>query len=155
MKGNQRVLEQLQRLLNAELAAVDQFLLHARMFEDWGYTKLAARTECALADSRRQTDLILRRMLFFGCPPDLTRREPLAIATAVREMLHNNVEMHYRLVASLRAAIACCIEEQDFQTQAMLAPMLCACEERHINRLEQQLAQLEALGLEHFLAQQL
>ncbi|MCG6941006.1 MAG: bacterioferritin [Thiohalocapsa sp.] len=155
MKGNQRVLAHLQRLLNCDLAAMDQFLLHARMFEDWGYTKLAARTDTALAESRRQTDLLLRRMLFFGSAPDLVQREAMTTATAVREMLRCDVEMQYRLVENLRAAMVCCIEEQDFQTQAMLAGMLRECEDTHVNWLEQQLAQIEAMGLENYLARQL
>jgi bacterioferritin len=155
MKGNPRVLAHLQRLLNAELAAADQFLMHARMFEDWGYTKLAGPADAALVESRRQTDLILRRMLFLGAAPDLLQREAMSTATAVREMLRKDVETQYRLVEHLRAAIVCCIEERDFQTQAVLADMLRECEEAHVNWLEQQLAQLEAMGLENYLARQL
>jgi bacterioferritin len=155
MKGSQRVLAHLQLVLNGELAATDQFLVHARMFEDWGYTKLAARANAALAESRRHTDLILRRMLFLGSAPDLVQREAMSTATAVREMLRKDVEMEYRLVDHLRVAMVCCIEERDFQTQAMLGDMLRACEETHVNALEQQLAQMEAMGLENFLARQL
>jgi bacterioferritin len=155
MKGNQRVTGHLQRLLNCELAAMDQFLLHARMFQDWGYTKLAARTDAALQESRRQTDVLLRRILFLGSAPDLAQRDGMSTATAVREMLRRDVEMHYRLVEHLRVGMACCIEEQDFQTQALLADMLCQTEETHINWLEQQLAQVEAMGLENYLARQL
>mgnify|MGYP006271992689 FL=1 len=155
MKGNQRILAQLQRLLNGELAAVDQFLVHARMFEDWGYTRLAAHTEAALADSRRHIDLLLRRILFFGTAPDLLQRESMSTATAVREMLHHDVDMQYRLVEHLRVAMATCVEEQDFQTLAMLAEMLRDCEEAHVNWLEQQLAQVEAMGLETYLSRQL
>ena len=155
MKGNQRVLAHLQHLLNCELAAVDQFLLNARIFEDWGYPKLAARTDAALADARRQTDLLLRRMLFFGSAPDLTQREATATATAVRDMLRTDLEMQYRLVEHLRGAMVCCIEEHDFQSQSMLGGMLRECEETHVNWLEQQLAQIEAMGLENYLAAQL
>jgi bacterioferritin len=155
MKGNQRVIAHLQRLLNCELAAMDQFLVHARMFEDWGYGKLAARTDAALQEARRQTDRLLGRMLFFGSAPDLAQREAMSTATAVREMLRRDVEMQYRLVESLRAAMVCCIEEHDFHTQALLAEMLAACEDTHVNWLEQQLAQVEAMGLENYLAQQL
>ncbi|WP_295885405.1 bacterioferritin [uncultured Thiohalocapsa sp.] len=154
MKGNQRVLAHLQRLLNGELAAADQFLVHARMFEDWGYSGLAAHTDAGLQDSRRHIDLLLRRMLFLGSAPDLAQREVMSTATAVREMLRKDVEMQYRLVEHLRVAMACCIEEHDFQTQALLAEMLCACEETHVNWLEQQLAQVEAMGLENYLARQ-
>jgi bacterioferritin len=155
MKGNQRVIAHLQRLLGCELAAMDQFLVHARMFEDWGYTGLAAGTNAALADARRQTDLVLRRMLFFGSAPDLAQRETMSTATAVRGILRNDVEMQYRLVEHLRAAMACCIEEHDFHSQAMLGDMLRECEQTHINWLEQQLAQMEAMGLENYLAKQL
>ena len=155
MKGNQRILAQLQRLLNGELAAADQFLVHARMFEDWGYTRLAARTEAALQDSRRHIDLLLRRMLFLGSAPDLVQREAMATATAVREMLRHDVDMQYRLVEHLRVAMASCVEEHDFQSLAMLADMLRDCEETHVNWLEQQLAQVEAMGLENYLSRQL
>jgi bacterioferritin len=155
MKGNQRVIAHLQRLLNCELAAADQYLVHARMFEDWGYGKLAEHTDAALGEVRRQTDRLLGRMLFFGSAPDLGQREVMSTATAVREMLRRDVEMQYRLVESLRAAMVCCIEEHDFHTQALLAEMLAACEDTHVNWLEQQLAQVEAMGLENFLAQQL
>jgi bacterioferritin len=155
MKGNQRVIAHLQRLLNCELAATDQFLVHARMFEDWGYPRLAAHTDAALHEVRRQTDLLLRRMLFLGSAPDLAQREVMGTATAVREMLRKDVEMHYRLVEYLRTAMICCIEEHDFQTQSLLGDMLCECEETHVNWLEQQLAQVEAMGLENYLSRQL
>lgn len=155
MKGNQRVLAHLQQLLNCELAAMDQCLLHARMFEDWGYPRLADHANAALAEARRQTDLLLRRMLFFGSAPDLLQREGITTATAVREMLRRDAEMQYRLVERLRGAMVCCLEEHDFNTQALLADMLRACEETHVNWLEQQLAQVEAMGLENYLSTQL
>jgi bacterioferritin len=137
------------------LAAADQFLLHARKFEDWGYTKLAARIDAALLDTREQTDLLLRRMLFIGGSPDFYQRDAMAVANAVREMLGNDVDMHVRLAAAIRAAMACCVEEQEFQSFSMLARMLDKTEDGHINGLERQLAQIEAMGLETYLSVQL
>ncbi len=155
MQGNQRVIAHLQQLLNTELAAADQFLIHARRFDDWGYTQLAERIDAALTEARRQTDGLLRRMLFLGGAPDLGQRNPINAADAVREMLRRDAEMHYRLAEATRSAMACCIEEQDFQSQALLAGMLDRTEDVHINGLERALAQIEAMGLETFLATQL
>ena len=155
MKGNPRIVAHLQKLLSGKLVALDQFLLHARMYDDWGFSKLGARTEKALSEERRHTDLLMRRMLFLGSTPDMAQREVLQPGSTARDMLHHDLQLEYRLTEQLRTAIACCIEERDFQTHLVLGELLCDTEEDHTYWLEQQLGLIDALGIENYLGAQL
>jgi bacterioferritin len=155
MKGNPRVIAHLQRLVNAELGVVDLSLLHARIYEDRGFAKLAARDDLVVRQGRASLDLLLRRMLFLGTTPDMSQREPLLPASEVREMIRADLDAQYRLADQLRTAIACCHEERDFQTGAMLGEMLLRVEEENTYWFEQQLGLMEAVGSDNYLAAQM
>lgn len=154
MKGNSRVVAHLQRLINAELGVVDLALIHARIYEDRGFGKLAARADAAVQDARDGLDQLLRRALFLGTTPDMSQREPVVPASAVPEMLRKDLSRQYHLVECLRTAISCCHEESDYQTGALLGQILLQAEERHAYWLEQQLGLIETIGLEPYLSVQ-
>jgi bacterioferritin len=155
MKGNPRVVAHLQRLLNAELGVADLSLLHARIYEDRGFPRLSAHADAVVGDAREALDRVLRRMLFLGAKPDMNQREPIAVASAIRDMLRNDLNGQYRLAECLRGALGCCHDEKDFQTAALLQSLLATVEERHAYWLEQQLGLLETVGEAAYLAAQM
>ncbi len=155
MKGNKRVTTHLQRLVIGELTARDQYLMHARVLEDAGFAKLAARTERAMQAEAEHLDILIRRMLFLGARPELAVRDEIKVGATVPEMLRNDLELEYRLTDLLRSAIECAAEEHDYQSQVTLAALLSKTEEAHAYWLEQQLGLIEALGLQNYLSAQL
>ncbi|WP_428607176.1 bacterioferritin [Sedimenticola sp.] len=155
MKGNQRVLEQLQQLLAGELAARDQYFIHSRMYDDWGLHKLYERIDHEMADETGHADSLIKRILFLEGVPDLSVQDGLQVGHTVPEMLQNDLDVEYRVVAALRKAIAICEEERDYQTREILEVMLDDTEEDHAYWLEKQLGLIKHIGLENYLQSQM
>jgi len=155
MKGHQRVVVHLQRVLSVQLGALDQLLLHARMCEDWGFTKLADQGQSAVERAQGHVDQLMRRMLFLGGTPDLSQRDPVKVGDSARELMRLDLESQYQLAETLRSAIACCADEHDFETYRVLGELLTTTEEDHTYWLEQQLGLIQVIGLEIYLAAQL
>jgi len=101
MKGDIKVIEQLNKLLAGELTAMDQYFIHSRMYEDWGFNKLYERINHEMQDETRHADALIKRILFLEGVPDLSKREPLAIGCNVAEMLKKDLELELNVVASL------------------------------------------------------
>ena len=154
MKGNPKVIAQLQKLLAYELAAIDQYFIHSRMYEDWGYTKLYERLDHETAEEKDHADRIIQRMLFLEATPDLSQRDGLKVGADVPSMLRNDLKWEYDVAAALRKAIAICEQESDFQTREILEVLLRDTEEDHAHWLEQQLGLIEKLGMKNYLQSQ-
>lgn len=155
MKGNDKVIAQLQRLLRGELAARDQYFIHSRMYDDWGLSKLYERISHEMQEETQHADALIRRILFLEGKPDLSQQGGLRIGTSVPEMLKNDLELEYEVVAALKEAIAVCEAEQDYQTREILEPMLADTEEDHAYWLEKQLRLIESIGLQNYLQSQM
>jgi bacterioferritin len=151
MKGNPKVITHLQKLLASELAAIDQYFIHSRIYEDWGLQKLYERIDHETQEEKQHADKLIRRMLFLETTPDLSQREGLRIGATVPEMLRNDLDLEYTVAADLKAAIACCEEENDYQTREILGVLLADTEEDHAYWLEQQIGLIEKVGLQHYL----
>jgi len=154
MKGNAKVITQLQRLLANELTAIDQYFVHSRMYGDWGYTKLYERIGHETEEEKEHADKLIRRMLFLEATPDLSQRDGLRIGADVPAMLQNDLQLEYDVAAALKEAIAVCEEARDFQTRSILEVLLQDTEEDHAYWLEQQLGLIEKLGLQNYLQSQ-
>lgn len=155
MKGNKKVIAQLQKLLCGELAARDQYFIHSRMYDDWGLSKLYERIGHEMTDETQHADALIRRILFLEGTPDLSKPDALRIGATVPEMLRNDLEVEYHVVAALKTAIAICETEQDFQTREVLMTMLTDTEVDHAYWLEKQLGLIERIGLENYLQSQM
>jgi bacterioferritin len=155
MQGNPNVISQLQQLLASELAAIDQYFIHSRMYENWGYAKLHARIEHETQEEREHATLLIRRMLFLDAVPDMSQRDGLAVGADVPAMLANDLQLEYDVAAALKKAIACCEKERDFQTREVLLILLKDTEEDHAHWLEQQLGLIDKLGLPNYLQAQM
>jgi bacterioferritin len=155
MKGNPEVIAHMQRLLANELAAIDQYFIHSRMYEDWGYAKLFERIDHETTEEKEHASMLIRRMLFLEATPDLSQRDGINVGATVPEMLGNDLQLEYDVAAALKDAIVCCEEHKDFQTRTVLLQLLRDTEEDHAYWLEQQLGLIEAVGLQNYLQSQM
>jgi bacterioferritin len=151
MKGNDKVITQLQRLLRSELAARDQYFIHSRICRDWGYEKLYERLNHEMEEETRHADALISRILFLEGMPEMKRADALNIGGTVPDILRNDLALEYEVMEDLRKAIKVCEEKQDYHTRELLRGMLADSEEDHAYWLERQLGLIEAIGLENYL----
>ncbi len=124
MQGKPIIIAELNKLLAGELTAIDQYFIHSRMYQDWGYSKLFERISHESDEEKQHASWIIERILFLEGIPEMSLREPLHIGKTVPEMLQNDLELEYSVVKNLKAAIKLCEAEQDYQTREMLEKQL-------------------------------
>ncbi|HEY3484213.1 MAG TPA: bacterioferritin [Ilumatobacteraceae bacterium] len=154
MRGNDSILELLNEVLTAELTAVNQYFLHAKMAENWGYHRLAEHGRHESIDEMKHAEKVTDRILFLEGMPNFQRLSPLRIGETVPEQLESDLELEYKAIERLNAGIAKAVEVGDNGTRELLAEILVG-EEEHADWLETQLETIRQIGLENFLAQQL
>jgi bacterioferritin len=154
MKGNPKIIILLNNLLAGELAAIDQYFVHSRMYEDMGLNKLYERLDHERQEETDHADQMIKRILFLEGKPDLTKRTPLNIGTTVPEMLKNDLAQEYSVIKNLKDGIALCEAEQDYETRAMLVKQLEDSEEDHAYWLEKQLGLIDKIGIQNYLQSQ-
>lgn len=155
MKGKEAVISQLNRLLEGELTAIDQYFIHSRMYDDWGLAKLHERLSHEMQEETEHASVLIERILFLEGSPDISKRSPLKIGTDVPNMLANDLELELQVVAALREAIAVCEQEHDYQSREILLRLLHDTEEDHTHWLEKQLGLIEKIGLQNYLQSQM
>lgn len=155
MKGNARVIAQLQKLLSGELAARDQYFIHARLCEDWGLHKLYEHIHHEMEEETQHADALIKRILFLEGRPDLSQRDALNVGSNVPEILRKDLDLEYAVTAALKEAMKICEDERDYQTRDILLGMLADTEEDHAYWLERQLRLIDAVGLENYLQSQM
>ncbi|CZF79202.1 Bacterioferritin [Grimontia celer] len=151
MKGNQEIIDGLNRLLTNELSAMDQYFVHARMYEDWGMDELYERINHESEDEREHASILINRILFLEGTPDVQSREKLLIGADVEEMMQNDLKYEYMVAAELRTVIALCEEKQDYQTREILLKLLDDTESDHMYWLEKQLRLINMIGLQNYI----
>ncbi|KKD59661.1 bacterioferritin [Grimontia sp. AD028] len=151
MKGNQEIIDGLNRLLTNELSAMDQYFVHARMYEDWGMDELYERINHESEDEREHASILINRILFLEGTPDVQTREKLLIGADVEEMMRNDLKYEYMVAAELRTVIALCEEKQDYQTREILLKLLDDTESDHMYWLEKQLRLINMIGLQNYI----
>ncbi|MCG7967612.1 MAG: bacterioferritin [Candidatus Thiodiazotropha taylori] len=155
MKGNQKVIAQLQKLLRGELAARDQYFTHSRMYDDWGLSKLYERINHEMEEETEHADALIKRLLFLEVTPDLSQQDGLTIGSDVPAMLQSDLDVEYQVISALKEAITVCEAEQDYQSREILEVMLKDTEEDHAYWLEKQLGLIEKIGLPNYLQSQM
>lgn len=153
MQGSQKVIDLLNRQLAGELAARDQYFIHSKMYEDWGYSRLHQRIEHEMQDETGHAGMLIARILFLGGLPQM-QPAPLKVGGGVREMLQNDLSVEYLMVKQLREAIVVCEAEQDFVSRSLFLQLLDDTEDDHAHWLEQQLRLIDALGEQNYLQSQ-
>jgi len=150
MKGNKKVIDTLNRLLTDELSAADQYFIHSRMYENWGFKALYHRIEHERVEELEHASHLIRRILFLEGVPDVQSRAALEIGSTVPEMLKSDLDYELAVVTKLKDAIAICEAEKDFETRRILTGLLFDTEEDHTHWLEQQLRLIGLIGLENY-----
>ncbi|MCG8427958.1 MAG: bacterioferritin [Chromatiales bacterium] len=155
MKGNANVLTHLQKLLNSELAARDQYMAHSRMYKDWGLHELYERLNHEMEEETEHADALIERMLFLETQPDFSQQDAVKVGSNVKEMLQNDLDVEYSVGAALKEAIAVCEQEQDYDTREMLVRLLDDTEMDHAYWLEKQLRLIDMVGMQNYLQSQM
>jgi bacterioferritin len=155
MKGHDQVIAYLNELLAGELTAIDQYFIHSRMYENWGYSKLYERIAHEVQDETAHADALIKRILFLEGTPDLSKREPLQVGIHVEAMLKNDLAVELKVVQDLRRVMKFCESVQDYQTREILKVMLEDTEHDHAHWLEQQLGMIQQMGLQNYLQAQI
>jgi bacterioferritin len=154
VQGSQRIVEALNELLTLELTVVNQYFVHSRMCENWGYARLAAKQrEIALAEMR-DAEEIIDRVLFLEAVPNMQRLGSVTVGETVTEQLRIVLEAEHRALELLGNGIAISLEEGDNASREFFAGGLLE-EEGHVDWAETQLGLIERIGEANYLAQQL
>ena len=155
MKGSQKVIDSLNALLANELAAIDQYFIHSRMYDDWGLNKLYERLNHEMEEETQHSDWLIKRILFLEGVPCMTKRRDLLIGSDLRSMISNDLTLELEVVSSVRSAIAVCESEADYQTREILEKLLFDTEEDHVYWLEQQLGLMDKIGMQNYYQSQM
>lgn len=150
MQGDKRVIELLNEQLTAELTAINQYFLHAKMQENWGYTKLASYTRHESFDEMKHAERLTDRILFLDGLPNYQKLLPLRIGETVKEQFECDMKIEQEAVARLREGIAYMRSVGDV-TSANIFEEILSDEEHHIDYLETQLELIQSLGEQLYL----
>ncbi len=153
MKGHDEVIQLLNDLLADELTAIHQYILHAEMCEDWGYSKLHDAARKRAMDEMKHAEKLIERILFLEGRPIVGNLKEIHIGDSVPKQLESDFQAEQGAVKAYNKAIAFVTEKGDHGTKDLLESIL-ADEEAHLDWLETQLHLIEAMGLENYLAQQ-
>lgn len=149
MKGDKQVIQYLNQALAAELTAINQYFLHARMLKDWGIDRLGQVEYDESIDEMKHADKLIERILFLGGLPNLQDLNKLLIGENVREILECDLKAEHDGISIYRAAIKHAESVQDYGSRDLLASLL-ADEEGHVDFLETQLDMIDRMGLENY-----
>jgi len=155
MKGSQKVIDLLNKQLTLELTSMDQYLAHAKIYEDWGINKLHEQLAHEHEEELDHAKALIERILFLEGTPDTVSREKVNVGTNVKEMLENDLKAEYTVAESLRSIIAVCEEEKDYVSREVLEQLLDDTETDHIYWLEQHLGLIEKIGLQNYIQSQM
>ena len=154
MRGNQEVLGHLNEALKAELTAINQYFLHAKMCESWGYLRLAEYNRTESIDEMKHADELIERILFLEGIPNMTDMFPIKVGKDVKAQLENDMVLELDAVKRLNEAIGLCRTVGDNASRELFQRILID-EEHHVDYLEGQLHIISEIGLANYLAQQI
>lgn len=150
MKGDPDIIRQLNAALTNELTAVNEYFLHARMFQHWGFARLGKIVYDESVEEMHHADWLIKRILFLDGLPNLQDLHKLSIGESVPEALTLDLDLEYRSRATLVEAIALVEARHDYVTRELLKTILHATEE-HVDYLETQIGLIRALGEANYL----
>ena len=154
MQGDKKVIEFLNQALKQELTSVNQYFLHARMFKNWGFGRLAKKEYEESIDEMRHADDLIERILFLEGLPNLQDLDRLLIGETIPECLECDLKRERLAHALYKEAIIYCEQTSDFVSRGLFASIL-KSEEEHIDFLETQLDVIKSVGLQNYLQSQM
>ena len=154
MKGDPAIIEALNEVLTAELTAINQYFIHHKMCENWGYERLAKKKREESVEEMKHEDVVIGRILFFDGIPNMQRLSPIRIGENPVEQYKLDLAVETEAVDRLNKAIALCREKADNGSRELLEDIL-VNEEESVDWLEAQLHIIDAIGKENYLAEQI
>ena len=147
MKGNAKVIEYLNKALRHELTAVNQYWLHYRLLDNWGYKVLASQWRKESIEEMQHADRLIQRIIFLDGKPNMQTLESLRIGQTVKEVLDRDLQAETEARALYEEAATHCHSVKDYVTRGLFEQLM-QDEEHHIDFLEIQLDLVAKLGLE-------
>ncbi|KAA3638194.1 MAG: bacterioferritin [Proteobacteria bacterium] len=154
MKGDKKVIQLLNKALYNELTAINQYFMHAKILEDMGFEKLAAKEREESIDEMKHADILMERILFLEGLPNLQDLGKLRIGETVEEMLRCDLAMEMDAIPDLRDGVAYCESVRDYVSRDLFQEILDS-EEGHVDWLETQISLIEQVGEQNYLQSQM
>lgn len=153
MKGNSKVIEALNGLLADELTAINQYVVHAEMAENWGYGKLKQLVWARSMAEMKHAEKLIERILFLEGMPIVSKLNPIRIGTDVHKQLTHDLVSELMAVKNYNKAIEVARAAGDNATKELLESIL-SDEDKHVDQVEARLDQIQQMGIQNFLALQ-
>ena len=154
MKGNPKIIERLNALMADELTAINQYIVHSEMCDNWGYAKLHKLVEERAIDEMKHAEKLIARILFLEGIPVVTNLNKINIGAEVPAQLEKDLAAEYGAVQAYNDGIRQAVELGDNGTRELLESIL-TDEEEHIDWIEAQLDQIQQMGIQNYLVEQM
>ncbi len=154
MKGNEQILSLLNDLLTNELTAINQYFVHAKMCQNWGYERLASKIREESIDEMKHADMVISRILFLEGVPNLQKLNKLRVGETVKEQLESDLQLEYTAINFLNQGVAAARTAGDNASEDLFTRILVS-EEEHTDWIETQLELIRQVGEQNYLAQQI
>jgi len=154
MKGSDDVITILNDVLSAELTGVNQYFIHSKMAENWGYYKLAAHSRQESLEEMQHADAVIQRILYLEGAPNMQRYMKINVGQTVPEQHAFDLQLEKDAVERLNRGVKLCMDQGDSGSRALLEKILMD-EEEHVDWLESQIEMIGVIGLDNYLAQQI
>lgn len=154
MKAKEGVVELLNKILTEELTVINQYFLHAKMCDNWGYERLEKNVRARSFSEMKDADKIIEHILYLEGIPNVQRLGTVNIGESVSEQLKSDLAKEKEMVTLLTEAIQHCTKVGDFTTRHLLEDMV-TDEDEHIDWLETQQETIKQVGLENYLSEQI
>jgi len=154
MKSDAAIIDALNEVLTAELTAINQYFIHAKMCENWGYKRLASQKREESVSEMKHANAVIERILYLEGMPNMQRLNPVRVGEDPVEQHRNDLALEEEAIARLNKAIALCVTKGDNGTRELLADIL-KNEEEGADFLETQLHLIEEVGKAKYLAEQM
>ena len=154
MKGNDQVIDALNRALTIELTAINQYFCQAKMCKNWGYLKLARKHYDESLGEMKHAEKLIDRILFLEGVPEIARYDVIRVGTDVKEQFENDLRLEMSGVKHYNYTIELCTQLKDNGSRELVEPILVESEE-HVDWLETQIELIKTVGRENYLTEQM
>jgi bacterioferritin len=153
MKGDAKLIETLNSLLADELTAVNQYIVHAEMCDNWGYGKLHDHFQKRAIDEMKHAEKLISRIIFLEGRPTVSQLRTITIGAEVPTQFANDKDLEMGAVKAYNGAVALAVKVADNATRELLESIL-KDEDRHVDEIEERLDQIDQMGVQNFLSMQ-